>query len=419
MNEYFLEEVTSARLEREFLDFPKRLYRNDPYWICPLDNDIRGRFDPRVNELFQDGEAIRWIARNSRGETVGRIAAFYNRELAAASEGQPTGGCGFFESIDDQQVANLLFDASRQWLQARGLEAMDGPINFGDRDSWWGLLVKVFDDKPMYACPYNPEYYVRLFENYGFKNYFNQHTYSRELKAGLFPPNVYERVKRLKEEPAYRFDHIRKNRMTYYAEAFMTIYNGAWAKFDGVKPLDHEHTMALLKKMKPIIDEKLMYFAYYNDQPIGFFIMVPDINGVIEPFRGRFGWVNKLRFLWRLKVTHKANRIMGLVFGVIPEFQGKGIESGMIERFEQEVALGNLKHYQGGLELVWVGDFNPLMMRVVETLVNAKPYRMYTTYRYLFDRNKEFHRAPRMRVKKHHTPQAAPQESAPVTTPQS
>ena len=136
MNEYSLEEVTSARLEREFLDLPKRIYKNNPYWVCPLDNDIRGRFDPQVNELLQDGEAIRWIARNAQGEVVGRIAAFYNRELVAASEGQPTGGCGFFECIDNQTVANLLFDACQQWLKARGIEAMDGPINFGDRDSW-------------------------------------------------------------------------------------------------------------------------------------------------------------------------------------------------------------------------------------------------------------------------------------------
>lgn len=400
MNEYSLEEVTSARLEREFLDLPKRIYKNNPYWVCPLDNDIQGRFNPKVNELLQDGEAIRWIARNAQGAVVGRIAAFYNRGLVAASEGQPTGGCGFFECIDNQTVANLMFDACQQWLKARGIEAMDGPINFGDRDSWWGLLVKGFDDNPMYGCPYNPEYYITLFENYGFKNYFNQHTYYRELKAGLFPPNVYERVKRLKEEPAYRFEHLHKKRINSYVDDFMTIYNGAWAKFDGVKPIDREHTMALLETMKPIIDEKLMYFAYYNDQPIGFFLMVPDLNGIIEPFHGKFGWINKLRFLWRLKVTHKSDRIMGLIFGVVPEFQGKGIESGMIERFEQEVALGTLKRYPKGLELVWVGDFNPVMMRMVETLVNAKPYRMFTTYRYLFDRTKEFHRAPRMRVKK-------------------
>ena len=262
MAAYTLEEVTSRRATREFLDLPKRLYRDEPHWICPLDQDIENRFHPETNELLRNGEAIRWIVVDERGRVVGRIAAFYNRELVAASEYQPTGGCGFFESIDDQRVADMLFDAARDWLKERGLEAMDGPVNFGDRDQWWGLLVKGFEFTPLYANPYNFEYYVRLFENYGFRNYFNQHTYLRELKEGLFPENVYERVRRLKEEPRYRFEHMDKKRIDQYAEDFRTVYNKAWAGFSGVKPITREHARALLAKMRPIIDEKLMYFAY-------------------------------------------------------------------------------------------------------------------------------------------------------------
>ena len=97
----------------------------------------------------------------------------------------------------------------------------------------------------------------------GFGNYFNQHTYLRELKEGLFPENVYERVRRLKEEPRYRFEHMDKKRIDQYAEDFRTVYNQAWAGFSGVKPITREHARALLAKMRPIIDEKLMYFAYW------------------------------------------------------------------------------------------------------------------------------------------------------------
>ena len=403
MAAYTLEEVTSRRATREFLDLPKRLYRDEPRWICPLDQDIENRFHPETNELLRDGEAIRWIVVDERGRVVGRIAAFYNRELVAASEYQPTGGCGFFESIDDQRVADMLFDAARDWLKERGLEAMDGPVNFGDRDQWWGLLVKGFEFTPLYANPYNFEYYVRLFENYGFRNYFNQHTYLRELKEGLFPENVYERVRRLKEEPRYRFEHMDKKRIDQYAEDFRTVYNKAWAGFSGVKPITREHARALLAKMRPIIDEKLMYFAYWDDAPIGFFLMVPDLNGVIGPLGGRFGLVQKLRFLWRLKVSRKARRIFAIIFGVVPDFQGKGIESGMIRTFEEEVAKGLNKRYDS-LELAWIGDFNPVMMRMVENFVCAKKHKMHTTYRYLFDREKEFRRAPRvgMRRKEEH-----------------
>ena len=167
------------------------------------------------------------------------------------------------------------------------------------------------------------------------------------------------------------------------------------AGFSGVKPITREHARALLAKMRPIIDEKLMYFACWDDAPIGFFLMVPDLNGVIGPLGGRFGLVQKLRFLWRLKVSRKARRIFAIIFGVVPDFQGKGIESGMIRTFEEEVAKGLNKRYDS-LELAWIGDFNPVMMRMVENFVCAKKHKMHTTYRYLFDREKEFRRAPRV-----------------------
>ena len=134
---YRLFEVTSPALVREWIDFPKRLYRGNRNWVCPLDNDVLEVFDPAKNELFADGEAVRWIVRDASGTVVGRIAAFYNLEKAALEE-QPTGGCGFFECIDSQQVADMLFDAARLWLASRGMEAMDGPINFGQRRDWWG-----------------------------------------------------------------------------------------------------------------------------------------------------------------------------------------------------------------------------------------------------------------------------------------
>ena len=395
---YTLEEVVSASQRREFLDLPKRLYRGNRNWVCPLDNDIEAVFDASKNEKFDDGQAIRYLVRDESGLVVGRIAAFYNREQAACEE-QPTGGCGFFEAIDDQKVADMLFDASRDWLKSKGMEAMDGPINFGDRDSWWGLLVSGFEFQPLYANPYNPPYYQALFENYGFQNYFNQHTYLRNIKAGVFPPTVYERVRRLEENPGYRFEHIKLSNLSQVASDFRMIYNKAWAQFSGVKPMDEQHAQHLMRTMRPIIDEKLIYFAYFNDEPIGFFIMVPDLNRVIGRFNGKLNLINKIRLWYLIKVAHKADRIFGVIFGVTPEFQGKGIESGIICEFERQVALGNISNYKS-LELAWMGDFNPVMLRMVETFVCATKHKMHTTYRYLFDRNKEFKRCLRLGVKR-------------------
>ena len=202
-----LEEVVTKRQEREFLSMAKRLYRGNRNWVQPLDDDIRAVFDPAKNRMFEGGEAIRWIARSGEGDVVGRIAAFYNTDQAAEEE-QPTGGCGFFECIDSQEVADMLFDAAREWLRSKGMEAMDGPINFGNRDEWWGCLVQGFELQPLYTNPYNPPYYKELFEHYGFQNYFNQYTYQRNIRVGEFNQSVYDRVKRLEETPGYRFDHI-------------------------------------------------------------------------------------------------------------------------------------------------------------------------------------------------------------------
>lgn len=395
MDTFRLETVETSRQRREFLDLPKRLYKGNRYWVCPLDDDIESRFDPSRNELFDDGEAVRWLLRDDSGVVVGRIAAFYNKPLAMLNE-QPTGNCGFFECIDNQQAADILFDAAVLWLKQRGMEAMDGPVNFGDRDQWWGLLVDGFELQPLYANTYNPPYYKALFENYGFRNYFNQYTYYRNLKAGEFNPSVYDRVKRLEETPGYRFDHIRKRDLDQVAKDFRMIYNKSWARFPGVRPMDEEHAERLMKTLKPIIDEKLIYFAYFNDEPIGFYIMVPDLNRIIGRFNGKLNLINKIRLLFMLKFTHKADRVFGVIFGVAPEYQGKGIESGIIHAFERVISKVKYKT----LELAWMGDFNPVMIRMVENYVCAQRLKTHVTYRYLFDRNKEFTRCPRMGARK-------------------
>ncbi|MBQ5898774.1 MAG: hypothetical protein IIW87_02490, partial [Alistipes sp.] len=233
---YTLKEVTDKALEREFIDLPKRLYKGNRNWVCPLDNDIKAVFDPTKNKLFADGEAIRWVAYNNEGEVVGRIAAFYDNEHAYSYE-QPTGGCGFFEAINDQELANLLFDAARMWLLSRGMEAMDGPVNFGPRDSWWGLLVEGYEFQPLYANPYNPPYYKELFETYGFKNYFNQNTYLWRVYDDDINASIHDRAKRLHSTPGYSFANIKGRDLEEVAEDFRIIYNKAWSLFTGVKPM--------------------------------------------------------------------------------------------------------------------------------------------------------------------------------------
>ncbi len=397
---YSLREVVreDKRLVREFLDLPKSIYKGNPSWVCPFDDSIESVFDPSRNKLFADGEAIRWVAYDGSGRAVGRIAAFYDREHAYSYE-QPTGGCGFFEAIDDQQLADMMFDAARDWLAQRGMEAMDGPVNFGSRDAWWGLLVEGYEFQPLYENPYNPPYYKALFENYGFQNYFNQNTYIWKCYDDSINDVVYDRVKRLMSTPGYRFEPLGKGDLKTATENIRLIYNKAWALFTGVKPMSEQQAQDMMKMLRPIVDRDLIYFAYFNDEPIAFFVMVPDLNRIIGKFRGKLNLINKLRLMWDLNVRRRSDRIFAIIFGVTPEFQGKGVESGMMKYMLENYVRTDRNHYRT-IEFAWIGDFNPVMNRMVERYICARRHKVHTTYRYLFDRTKEFKRCPSLALKR-------------------
>lgn len=384
---YTIVEVNNPRRVKEFLMLPVRLYKDEKYFIRPLDQDIEEVFDPQKNKFFRNGEAIRWLLQDEKGQTVGRVAAFVDWKTAHKND-QPTGGMGFFECINDQEAAFQLFDQCKQWLEERGLEAMDGPVNFGDRDRWWGLLVDGFEFEPNYCMPYNFPYYQNLFEAYGFRNFFNQYTYYREIKKEGLSPVIEKKAERVRSNPNYRFEHLDRKNLVKYTEDFRDIYNRAWSRYSGVKKITRAHAMALMKSLKPILDEKLMLFAYYGDDPIAFFLMVPDANQIVKHLNGRMNLLAKLKFLYFKKV-HPPKKVLGLIFGVVPEHQGKGVEGGLVMAFG-DIALNKGFPYKH-LELNWIGDFNPTMMKVAEQ-IGAVIRKTHVTYRYLFDRTKPFKR---------------------------
>ncbi|MEO6168037.1 MAG: hypothetical protein ABIO46_10315, partial [Chitinophagales bacterium] len=354
--------------------------------VRPLDNDINSVFDPEKNKLFKTGAATRWILKDDRGQLIGRIAAFVNDKTARTSE-YVTGGVGFFECINNQQAANSLFDAAKEWLTGKGMEAMDGPINFGDRQAWWGLQVEGFAP-PTYQMNYNPAYYIQLFEAYGFQTYFNQLVFKYEVEKEV-PQLFKEKAERIFRSTAFRFEHVNKKHLNKYAADLTQVYNEAWSNMDHFRPVTIEQTMATMKKMLPIMDEKLIWFGYYKDRPIAFFVMLPEINQVIRYLNGRLDWYGKLKFAyyrWRGVI----DKMSGVLFGVVPDFQGKGIDGALI------VATGKvvqpLKKYLT-LEMNWVGDFNPKMIRMVENL-GTTVIKRYRTYRKIFDPEKPFSRAP-------------------------
>lgn len=386
---YIITEVTDSLKINEFNAFPARLYRDDPKWSRPLDISVEEVFDKKKNKQLKNGNIIRWIIKNVEGNCLGRIAAFYTEDSFKLFE-KPTGGIGFFDCIDNKEVAFLLFDEAKDWLKSNGLEAMDGPTNPGMRDAFWGCLVDGFYE-PVFNMPYNFPYYKNLFEEYGFKNYFNQFTYQRTFEnTSDLHPVILRTAKRILSNTDYQFKFIEKGNKQFALD-FQIIYNKAWSKFVGTNELTEAEALSLLKSMEPIMDEKLIIYGYYKGEPIAFFVMMPDIGQITRKFNGNFNWYNKLRFFWNLKILHRVDRVIGRIFGVVPAFQNKGVEGALVLFFQNQTKKPSFKYKT--FELNWIGDFNPVMMKVAE-FIGGAVYKTHITYRYLFDRNAEFKRAP-------------------------
>lgn len=379
--------VDNQKLKREFIKFPVDLYKKTPAWIRPLDKDIEAVFDPEKNKTFKNGECIRWILRNSSGKTIGRIAAFINEKIKLKDNKQPTGGVGFFECINDQNAANTLFGTAKKWLEDRGIEAMDGPVNFGDRDKWWGCLVDGFDIEPNYQCNYNFPYYQELFENYGFQVYFKQYTFIRNT-FDPFHPRIMQKADILNKDEDYTFEHMKLKNLPKYTEDFRQVYNKAWANHDGVAELSKEQSKAVMKQMKPIIDEKIIWFAYYKGEPVAFYINLPEVNQIFKHVNGKLDLIGKLKFVWhKWRKTNK--KMLGLVFGVAPEHQGKGLDGALVMA-TAEMVQKDYKRYPI-LEMNWIGDFNRKMILVVKQ-VGGEIGKTHHTYRKLFDESVPFER---------------------------
>jgi hypothetical protein len=381
-------EVTSEAHQKEFIQMAVRLYKDEPNWIRPLDKDIEGLFHPESNKLFRQGaKAKRWLLQDAEGKTIGRVAAFINPKMR---EKQPTGGLGFFESIHDQKAAFLLFDTAKAWLEGEGMEAMDGPINFGERDKWWGVLVDGFTP-PNYNMAWNFAYYKDFYEAYGFQLYFKQYTYMRPVKGNGFDQKMIDRANKITNDPDFEFRHIKKSEILKEApQYFMEVYNKAWARHMG-KSLTLKETTFMFAKMKPIIDVRLIYFGFNKGEPVAFFINIPEINQLFQYVNGKMDLIGKLKFIWN-KTFNPPDKMLGLVFGVVPEFQGMGVESAMVMEYNRTLATKSSFTYKT-IEMNWIGDFNPKMMRVCEQL-HASIYKTHHTYRYLFDREKPFERHP-------------------------
>lgn len=381
-------EVTDEHTRKAFSRINVLMNENNPCYIQPLYPEVEAVFDPSRNKAFKHGQAIRWILQDDNRKPIGRIAAFMSDKYVNKGDDARVGMCGFFDCINDTTAANLLFDTAKGWLAARGAEGMDGPVNFGERDKWWGLMVEGFEEEPMYGISFNPPYYEQLFEQYGFANYYNQYYYKILVSASL-SEKYAERHAKFAAKQDYSARHADKNNLEKYARDFSVIYNQAWAQHEGGKEISYEAALKIFRKMKPIMDEQLVWFAYYKEDPIGMWINLPDLNQYFKYFDGKFGWWQKLRLLW-LKQVKPSRKINGVAFGIVPKFQALGIDAFMIY-------AGSMVIKQGGrydsMEMGWAGDWNPKMIGIYKA-TGATQSRRMVTYRYFFDRSRPFERHP-------------------------
>lgn len=287
------EEVQNDSQKKEFSEFPARLYKNDKNYIRPRNIDIEEVFNPDRNKFFKIGACTRFLFKNHKNETVGKVAVFINESY---QQQQPTGGIGFFDCINDQQTADFIFDHCKNWLQERGMEAMDGPINFGERDKFWGLVIEGFIE-PLYGMNYNFPYYKDLFENYGFQVYFEQLCFSRPIFAEVSRVFTVMHAKHSKN-PDLSAKPMKKNNLVKFARDFTEIYNKAWAAHGEGKRMEESKVLKMFKMMKPIINEHISWFVYENEKPVAMWMNLPDTNQWFKYLNGKFGLWEKLKFLW-------------------------------------------------------------------------------------------------------------------------
>ena len=353
-----IKEVDDSRSAREFLNVAKELYKNDQFWVCPLDKDINAIFNPLQNTFHSHGSCTRWILKSDEGKLIGRIAAFIN-ENKAFQTNLPTGGIGFFECINDRNAANLLFDTAKEWLKTHDMMAMDGPINFGENDSFWGLLIEGFTT-PSYGMNYNHAYYKILFEDYGFSTLYEQITNHLEVNKP-FPERFTKIANWVASKPGYTFKHLEEGKLRKYASDFVEIYNDAWKDFENFVPLTIMNVRETFNKMKTVMDEKLIWFAYINDEPASVIVILPDANQMIKSFNGKLGPIEKLKFVYNR--WKGVSRMRAVVMGTKHAFQKHGLESALFIKLKEYVLP---LHQYEELELSWVGDFNDKMLSLHE-----------------------------------------------------
>jgi GNAT superfamily N-acetyltransferase len=327
------------------------------------------------NPFFEHAEAEYFLAERD-GAVVGRIAAISNR-LHNDTHGDQVGFFGFFESIDDQAVADALFAAATDWCRALGHNVLRGPTSFSVNDEC-GLLVDGFDRPPALMMPHNPRYYIPLLERAGFSKAKDLWVYEGGSEERYVP--VPERLARatelIRQRQGITLRPLNMRDFEGEVERIKELYNSAWEKNWGFVPMTEHEIDHLAEQFKPVVIPELVPMAEKDGKLIGFGIALPDLNVVFRKNRSGHLFPMILKLLWALKAK-RIRRARILLLGVVPEHQGKGIDAMLYHWIWTK--SGDRGIYWG--EAGWILEDNPAMNAGLEKMT----FRVYKTYR-LYDR---------------------------------
>ncbi len=362
--------VRSSADLKAFINLPWTIYRNNPHWVPPLRRDLKKRLDETQYPFFDHAEAEFLIAR-CQGRVVGRIVAIKN-DIHIDFHEEQVGFFGFFESIEDPEVAAALFSHAAQWLRERKLGVMRGPVNYSANDDC-GLLVEGFDSPPMIMMSYNPPYYLNLIEGFGFEKAKDLLAY--EITDEVQVPERLERtVQWIKKRKKITIRPLVKKHIHQEIQRVKEIYNSAWEKNWGFVPMTDREIDYMAQELIQIIDPDLLLFAEIEEEPVAFILALPDFYVALKHANGRLFPFGLLKILWH---SRKIDTARVLAFGIKKEYRQQGIDALMYyEAYKRGVAKG----YRRG-EMSWILEDNTLMNRGIKNM-GATLYKRYRIYDY-------------------------------------
>ena len=319
-----------------FAQFPWLIYRNDPFWVPPLLNDILFRLDVARNPFWKTAERQCWLAMDN-DVPVGRICAIaYHPATVSASP--VLGRFGFFECINNQEIASLLFETAAVWLRSKGFATMEGPYNPTQSDEI-GIMVEGFDTLPVALAGHNPPYYQNLFENQGFTK--SKETVARHYirPEGItfedaFPKKLMRVVEIARKRKDVTLRKLRLNKWDEEIQLATEIFNASLAGLPGYIPITYEEFLQQSKKLKLILDPKMAIIAEVDGCPAGFAVAYPDVNEALQKANGKLDLLGSLRFFTKLG---SIKRVSFKILMVLPEFHGRGIEALLIHEVSRRI----------------------------------------------------------------------------------